>query len=102
MYKVRSIIVGDVEEGVILGFNDFKNCGLIKSKSGEDFFFHYNDGRDLTGKEPVLIWAPFPDDVFMKKPEIGDQVVFKRGFNKQGLKAFPWSRMDIYERVMKI
>lgn len=91
-----------LEKGVVTFFDsrDNKRYGFIALRSGEEIFFHFNDGRDLRVEEDRLKWY-LPSGKSLADPKPGDVVVFQVEKGRKGLKAAPWTYERNYFREAK-
>ena len=93
-----------VETGIVKFFDsrDNKRFGFIKLESGEEIFFHFNDGRVATSEVDGWIHWLRPDEVYrsyLEYPKIGDRLMFERTQGKKGPKASPWTTEKYYKEA---
>lgn len=85
------------ERGVIKFFDSRKEkrFGFILLPSGDEIFFHFNEGRAVkVGLEtPSLMAAP------AREPAKGDILLFERSKNRKGDKAAPWCFASDWKRA---
>lgn len=75
---------------------DNKRFGFLLLESGEEVFFHLNDGQKVTVGvgEPCLEYGKI-----FRTPRVGDDILFKRVQGRQGPKACPWVFGDEFDRL---
>lgn len=95
-----------VEKGRVVHFDsrDSKRYGFIHLDSGEEIFFHYNDGRIAAdGGWSGLCWD-MPNrssNTVLDYPNVGDTVYFIRSPGKKGPKASPWTAEEYYLQAVE-
>lgn len=105
----------ELEHGVVKFFDDRdgKKFGFLEildedgQKTGEEIFFHYNDGQfvDIVGGDEIqFVGRVFENGVHMWHPKIGDKIAFDVSTGKDGRdKACPWTYAEGYDnRVRKL
>ncbi len=89
-----------MESGIVKFFDsrDNKRFGFLRLESGEEIFFHFNDGENLEegDEEPQFCGGRPGHD-----PQKGDRLVFERNHGYKGPKAAPWGFAQDYERIQK-
>ena len=94
-------VVDEIEIATVKWFNsnDNKRFGFLTDKTGQDIFFHLNDGArtERYDASSGLVW--FEQSNFKYMPKIGDKIAFVRVPNPKGPKALPWTPSEEYERV---
>lgn len=75
-----------------------KHFGFIELPTGEEIFFHHNDGAAVKiGPDgPVLC-----REMLVREPRKSDILLFERAKNRKGSKAFPWLFADDWDRAEK-
>lgn len=92
-----------IETGVVKFFDgrDNKRFGFIVLESGEEIFFHYNDGRAPFVSRNALNWD-FPNvnaRTALDYPLAGNRLYFERAKGSNGRpKASPWTSQEHYEK----
>ena len=105
----------ELEHGVVKFFDDRdgKKFGFLKvlneddQETGEEIFFHFNDGQfvDIVGGDEIqFVGRVFENGVHMWHPKIGDKIAFDVSTGKDGRdKACPWTYAEGYDnRVRKL
>lgn len=86
-----------MEKGTVKFFDsrDNKRFGFIRLESGEEIFFHANDGRKTEAKG---IEVKFIDEPISGLPKVGNELVFERTVGGDGRpKASPWCWAGVYD-----
>lgn len=94
-----------MEKGVVKFFDsrDGKKFGFVVTESGEEIFFHQNDGeRMIPGRtEPEFSGSGLRraggKTFRLREPLKDDQIVFSRGYGSKGVKACPWSFVSSFD-----
>lgn len=105
----------ELEHGVVKFFDDRdgKKFGFLEvldedgQKTGEEIFFHFNDGQfvDIVGGDKIqFVGRVFENGLHMWYPKIGDTIAFDVSTGKNGRdKACPWTYAEGYDnRVRKL
>lgn len=106
----------ELEHGVVKFFDDRdgKKFGFLEvldedgQKTGEEIFFHFNDGQfvDIVGGDEIeFVGRVFPENgLHMWHPKPGDKIAFDTTPGKDGRdKACPWTYAEGYDnRVRKL
>jgi len=92
------------EKGAVKFFDsrDNKRFGFIRLESGEEIFFHFNDGRNMEAGKDRPEWCDPPRGKRLWDPKANDVLVFERTIGNQGPKASPWTHEQLYLRAMKV
>jgi cold shock CspA family protein len=97
-----------METGKVKFFHTEKRFGFIISPSGEEIFFHFNDGEFVipggssprfSGNAKLMIEGRLRA---LKDPERDDEVVFDRTQGSKGTKACPWGYQTHFDRAVSI
>lgn len=98
------------ETGTVKWFNaqEGKRFGFLTLASGEEIFFHFNDGQFIEpgGNQPEF--SGNPTRVIDGKtrrladPKPEDKLVFRRSMGSKGDKAAPWGFISQWERAETI
>lgn len=104
----------ELEHGIVKFFDDRsgKCFGFLEvldedsQKTGEELFFHFNDGQfvDIVGGDEIqFVGRFFPDNgLHMSHPRIGDKLAFERTIGKNDRqKACPWTRAEGYDNRVR-
>lgn len=90
--------VSDMEKGFVKFFDnrDNKRFGFLRLETGEEIFFHFNDGAvpQAGVGQPELV-----EGVLKREPRKYDSVVFERSHGRKGDKASPWAFAEDYDRA---
>ena len=89
-----------METGSVKFFDsrDNKRFGFLRLESGEEIFFHFNDGENIEAGENEPL---FCGGKMKREPKKGDRLVFNRNFGHKGPVAAPWGFTEDYERAKK-
>lgn len=89
-----------LERGKVKFFDsrDEKRFGFLLLPSGEEVFFHFNDGGPVEAGPTQPL---FRTQLRPREPRKGDTLVFLRSSNRKGPKAAPWGFVDEYEQAEK-
>jgi len=89
-----------METGTVKFFDsrDSKRFGFIRKESGEEVFFHFNDGQCIV---PGNFEPRFEEGRIVHEPRKGDIVIFSEQPARKGNKASPWGYADDYEQAKK-
>lgn len=97
-----------VEKGRVVHFDsrDSKRYGFIHLDSGEEIFFHYNDGRIATDEFEAGLGWEIPtnrsSDTVLDYPRVGDTLYFMRRPGQKGRpKASPWTSEEYYLQAVE-
>jgi hypothetical protein len=93
----------DEREGKRFGFMFVLDEG--GEKTGEQLFFHYNNGEFIgtDGETPVFAGHTAKKDgqsVRLRFPQKDEKLVFKRGTNRKGDHAVPWGFAERWNQVI--
>jgi len=92
-----------IETGIVKFFDsrDNKRYGFIVLDSGEEIFFHYNDGRIPGANICGLDWymPNIDSETVLDYPKAGDRLFFERSKAKKGPKASPWTSQEYYKET---
>lgn len=106
----------ELEHGIVKFFDDRdgKKFGFLEvlnedgQKTGEEIFFHFNDGQfvDIVGGDEIMfVGRVFPENgLHMWHPKPGDRIAFDVSVGKNNRdKACPWTYAEGYDnRVRKL
>jgi len=100
-----------MERGTVKFFDsrDNKRFGFIRLESGEEIFFHFNDGEHFTndGEDPVFTGSgertgKDRQRYVLRDPKKGDELVFERGLGSEDRdKACPWGYGNTYDKYVE-
>ncbi len=93
-----------IETGVVkvfFGTGDRRYGFLTVDESGEDIFFHFNDGRNMKAGRDRPEWCDPPRGKGLWDPKPGNEVVFRRARGTKGSKASPWTYKSLYKRALR-
>lgn len=92
------------EKGVVKFFDsrDNRRFGFLRLESGEEIFFHFNDGMSMRAGKDQPEWCDPPPGKRLWDPKANDVLVFERKMGKKGPKASPWTHEMLYENAMKV
>ncbi|MCJ7793288.1 MAG: cold shock domain-containing protein [Candidatus Marinimicrobia bacterium] len=92
-----------LETGVVKFFDgrDNKRYGFLRLDSGEEIFFHFNDGMSIKAGKCAPEWCDPPKGKRLWDPQANDLLVFERSEGNRGPKASPWTHWRLYDRVLK-
>jgi len=99
-----------METGTVKFFNaqQGKRFGFVRTESGEELFFHFNDGEFII---PGKVQPEFSEKAQMtikgqlrslRDPQRDDIVIFNRKRGSGGWIASPWGYKSHYERALEI
>ena len=89
-----------METGTVKFFDsrDSKRFGFIRKESGEEVFFHFNDGQCIV---PGNFEPRFEEGRVEREPRKGDVIVFNQQPARKGNKACPWGYANDYEQAKR-
>lgn len=94
-----------IETGIVKFFDgrDNKRFGFIVLESGEEIFFHYNDGMIAAAGESCLVWyTPNRNSrTALDYPKSGERLYFQRAKGSKGPKASPWTSEKYYKEALE-
>lgn len=98
-----------MERGTVKFFDsrDNKRFGFIRLESGEETFFHFNDGERITSgqSKPEFggsTWVGKDGKRYqLAAPKQGDGLVFRRADGSKGDKACPWGYAETYDKCVE-
>jgi len=88
-------------EGAVRFFNNNrgKRFGFVMTESGEDLFFHFNQGRrPVLTADGVYLGGKTPE----RDPEPGDAVRFELSEGRKGVRAGIWCYASDYEKLSRL
>jgi hypothetical protein len=104
----------DLEHGIVKFFDDRegKKFGFLKvldedsQETGEEIFFHFNDGQfvEIVGGDEIKFTGRIAKNgVYLVYPQIGDKLAFDRASGKDGRdKASPWTYAAAYDHCVRM
>jgi len=97
----------EMELGTVKFFNnrDDKRFGFIVADTGDEVFFHLNNGVNIKIESVKGLWRQGFGSTYAyasgKFPKNGDRLIFKREEGRKGPKACFWAFMSEYELALK-
>lgn len=93
------------ETGVVKWFDsrETKRFGFLKLESGEEIFFHFNDGRHSEVRDGQVQLSEGATIVYqgktrrLRQPKPDDVILFTRSWGSRGFKAAPWGYKASWE-----
>jgi cold shock CspA family protein len=104
----------DLEHGIVKFFDDRdgKKFGFLKvldedgRETGEEVFFHFNDGQfvDIVGGDCIeFIGRTAKNGLYLVHPQVGDKLAFDRASGKGNRdKACPWTYAAAYDHCVRM
>lgn len=98
------------EVGTVKFFDarETKRFGFLRLESGEEIFFHFNDGQfivaggsypEFSGKATIVRDGKTKR---LRDPKVDDKLVFRRSMGSKGDKAAPWGYLTQWEATEQL